>query len=228
MDIDIEFTDPLALLAEQINIQTGFQSWSFARASDFNSRSASSFPLNFVGFQLQKNIYRQINYGVGAQVGTGKTQDQGGYTLYNGSLEFSWKQRLSGYENIINTWEIGAMAQASGLSVTDDTYGGNDIISGGFFVRTSGMLEPKSNAKWFSQFDIVPLNLGRIGYGNQRQTIRSAFGWGLKVGGLGQAKLDEIQWGGSLNYQQNTILDSSSNEITLGKSSVQLLARYAY
>lgn len=221
-------TDVVAKVADRITFQVGQTKWWYVGPGDTGSKLVWYLPVNTVGARITREIMPQIKYGIGGGIGFGKTENKGDYFSYDSHIRIFWETNLIIAGGLIQKAQAGAQGNFSGLSATNERYGGGDWVQGGIFGGLLGQFMIPQVVDWYGEFAIIPLTVGRLGYDGTRKTVRASFGWKLGLGGYLVTAPQSIEWGGGLDYSGMNLHDSTGKETGLSTISGMALARYRF
>lgn len=206
--------------------------------------SSGKFPLwlfNSVGLGITRTIFYKIKVGFGGGALVGQT-DKGGFVGYDGNGRIYWEDAIESETGFLSWWHLGGYASLSGLSVTKERYGGGDWLRGGIFFGLGGSIVtgasddgPAGDGKiqgnaydWFADVAVMPLNIGRFGYGGKQQLVESAFGTRFGLGAYLRDEPGVVQWGGAVEISDERLTLKNSRRPHMTDYRLKLLAKYAF
>jgi hypothetical protein len=211
--------------------------------------SSGKFPLwllNSVGLGITRTIFYKIKVGFGGGALFGQT-DKGSFVGYDGNGRIYWEDAIESETGFLSWWHLGGYASLSGFSVSKERYGGGDWLRGGIFFGFGGSIVPggsddggaggtagdgrhaRGNAyDWFADIALLPLNIGRFGYGGKQQLVESAFGTRFGLGAYLRDDPGVVQWGGAVEISDERLTLKNSRRPHMTDYRLKLLARYAF
>jgi hypothetical protein len=206
--------------------------------------SSGKFPLwllNSVGVGITRTIFYKIKVGFGGGALFGQT-DKGSFVGYDGNGRIYWEDAIESETGFLSWWHLGGYASLSGLSVTKERYGGGDWLRGGVFFGLGGSIVTgtgdgggagggyaRGNAyDWFADMAVMPLNIGRFGYGGKQQLVESAFGTRFGLGAYLRDDPGVVQWGGAVEISDERLTLKNSRRPHMTDYRLKLLAKYAF
>lgn len=192
----------------------GMRLWNYS-----GSASASAkFPIIFINHgrvMLGKSMTPDINVEVLAHANIG-TMNRGSFFGFGGGGRIYMHKPLSQGRR----WKAGAEGQFNSMAVTEQTYGGADIATGGGFIGMEGPFQlSESLITYYAEFALFPVNLGQHGVGGTKRTIQSSFNFRMTLAGeyhltSEQQKMGELAWGGQIEIENYTYSLDSNKKIS--------------
>lgn len=196
--------------------------------------ASGKFPLwllNSAGVGVTRTLVYKIKTGFGGGALFGQTS-KGNFIGYDGNAKLYWEDVIPSESGFVSWWHLGGYASLSGLSVSREKFGGGDWLRGGVFAGLGGSLTAtvmESNKyDWFADFAILPLNLGRFGYGGKQQLVESAFGTRFTLGAYIREEAEPIQWGGAVDISDERLTLKNSRRPHMSDYRLKLLAKYSF
>ena len=223
--------DLLLALADGLSVDVSQKGFSYSGPGASGSRMSWYLPANALGAELGRRLLSGVQYKIGGGLHFGKTQENtGSYLGYSAHARFFWEDQLALFDGGIRQWMLGAHASVTGLGVSSEGFGGYDLLRGGIVAGLKGDLDFGHRTlrwDWFAELSMVPLTLGRIGYGGSGHLVRSAFGWELALGAYARRKaMLQAEWGGGLSYGSYHTFDDADHSTLLKFYSLSVLARW--
>jgi hypothetical protein len=206
-----------------VDLRAGHDMWSFKGRGNTSSKFALFPPLNTFG--AKGNMLFGSNLGVGADVelGLGSTS-KGSFKSYGLGVRSFWTSKFSGIP-FLDAWSAGLRADLRGKSVDGEVYGGYDLVQGGIFFGLSGSVAAVKKLSYEFEYSLMPLTLGRVGYGGGFKSVRSAFGSELSGQLLSGFMFRNINLGGGFHYANYNMLDKSGKETITSRLSFEAVGR---
>lgn len=227
-----DFNDYLTSLADDLSVSIGQWGWSYTGPGSTGSKLSWYHIMNTVGARITRRIMPYIKYGLGGGLGLGKTQrNRGAYIGYDGHARLYWEDEHYLLDGLVQKLMAGGHAAFTGMGVNNEGFGGFDAILGGIFLGVKGqfaMQETGLPYDWFLEFNLTPLSLGRVGYGNQTHLIRSSLGWKLIWGTFQNLGAQQLEWGAGWSYGKHSFFDDSSTLTSMSQYSIYLLGRWRF
>ncbi len=195
------------------------------------TNSAGKFPiwlLNSIGGGITHTLLYKIKTAFGGGLMFGKT-GQSSYYGYDSYARMYWEEEMIVADGFIKGWHAGGIATFSGMSVPAGDYGGGDFVRGGGyggFFGTTHVGENSDRYDWTADYSIMPLTIGRIGYGGTRKVVESAFGWKFSLSALQYQPARIIQWGGGLDVSDERQTLKNGRRPHFQEYSLKVLAKY--
>lgn len=229
-DKDLDYY--LNSFADDISISAGQWGWSYSGPGSTGSKLSWYHLLNTVGARITRRILPNIKYGFGGGLGLGKTQqNRGAYVGYDGHARLYWEEDKYLWDGLVQKLMAGGHAAFTGMGISNEGFGGFDAILGGIFLGVKGqfaMNETGLPHDWFLEFNLTPLSLGRVGYGNQTHLIRSSLGWKLIWGAFQNLGRQQLEWGAGWSYGKHGFFDDASTLTDISQYSLHLLGRWRF
>ena len=218
-------------LVEEVTLRFGAYTWDVSGPVSAEGK----FPLwliNRIGFDVKRSLLMNVKLSFGGAIGFGSTA-KGKYVGYDANGRIYWEQDLHDFGPILRSWRAGGEAMLSGQSVTDEKYGGGDFVQGGGFGGFAGQFVFGDKAErydWFTEFALLPINVGRFGYEGNQRTIESSFGWDVRLGGFSSsgAPSGEMEWGGMMSFGATKITLNNGRRPQENHFSLMGLGRYRF
>lgn len=217
-------------LVDDMTLYMGPQWWS-VKSRDVNA--SGRFPwwlINHAGVSVTRTLVYKIKVGFGGGLLLGQTA-KGNYVGYDSHARIYWEDRVNIAGGLVTSWRAGGHSSFSGINVTKEEYGGGDWVRGGGFGGVSGtVLVGPTNDRydWFGDLAIMPLNIGRIGYGGSRQVVESSFGWDLSLGAFLYAPAGQVQFGGGLDIGEEHQTLKNGKRPTISEYAIKALAKVSF
>jgi len=212
---------------DHITVYSGPQWWSIKSKQ---ASSAGKFPvwiLNNLGAQISRTLLFKIKTDFGGGVIFGDTPHSNyvGYTSF-GSMY--WEDDLVFGNGFIKKWRGGGYASFSGVSVSKGPYGGGDWVRGGGFFGFSGTfpLFAGETYDWFADYAIMPLNIGRLGFGGKRLNVESSFGMKLSFGAFQAQQTGVLLYGGAIELGNERMTLNNGSRPAAQDWAIKFMARY--
>lgn len=219
-DIQKFFSDHIP---KSITFLLNQEQWSYTGPGKTKSAFVWYLPINTFGLSFQKRLFYKIEYEVGLKMGFGKTSKKNGYSTYAADLNIFWKDEFPA-DFILESWSLGMHSAYSGLVVNLGPFGGYDLFGGGVFGEVDKIIPIAEEKHRLSVGGrVVPLNLGRVGYGNRFRSTESSLAWEIHSELYRLTSKMENEWGFGAGYSQLSILDSAKAQLSLSKFYIQLL-----
>ena len=203
--------------------------WAFG--GDRMPAARGQFPLwlvnSFGGGVVRTMIYR-LKGAFGGGLLFGRT-DSSGYLGYEGQARLYWEDALDAGDGFFKFWRAGVTGRLSGIGVDSGKFGGGDWLRGGAFGGIGGRITTDGGPRydWFTEFSLMTLDIGRVGYLGDRFLVESALGWKLSVGGYEAKRPGAIQWGGAVDFAaENATLDNGRRP-QIQEYALKVLARWS-
>ncbi|NRA43690.1 MAG: hypothetical protein HRU09_01910 [Oligoflexales bacterium] len=229
-DKDLDYY--LTTFADDLSVYVGQWGWSYSGPGSTGSKLTWYHIMNTVGARITRRIMPYIKYGFGGGLGLGKTQkNRGAYVGYDGHARLYWEDEHYLLDGLVQKLMAGGHAAFTGIGVSHEGFGGFDAIFGGIFLGLKGqfaMEESGSPYDWFLEFNLTPLSLGRVGYGNETHLIRSSLGWKLIWGAYQKHGARQLEWGAGWSYGKHSFFDDSSKLTSMSQYSLYLLGRWRF
>ena len=227
-----DFDDYLTSFADDLSVSLGQWGWSYSGPGSTGSKVSWYQIINTVGARITRRIMPYIKYGFGGGLGLGKTQEnRGSFVGYDGHARLYWEDEHYLMDGLVQKLMAGGHAAFTGMGVSNEGFGGFDAILGGIFLGVKGQFalqESGSPYDWFLEFNLTPLSLGRVGYGNQTHLIRSSLGWKLIWGAFQNLGARQLELGAGWSYGKHSFFDDSSTLTSMSQYSLYLLGRWRF
>lgn len=194
--------------------------------------SAGKFPLyllNSVGAGVTRTMFYKIKGAFGGGLLFGGTP-HGNYVGYDTYGRMYWEDEFGG-DPMLKYWRAGGVGRISGMSVSSGDFGGGDYLRIGFFGGLGGTLNigaDNGRYDWFADYTLMPLNIGRIGYGGKYKSVESSLGTELNLGAYMWEPVRTIQWGGGIDLgDERMTLKNGGRRPHFSEYSIKLLLKYA-
>ena len=222
----------LTTFADDLSVSVGQWGWSYSGPGSTGSKVSWYHIMNTVGARITRRIMPYIKYGFGGGLGLGKTQrNRGAYVGYDGHARLYWEEEHILLDGMIQKLMAGGHAAFTGIGVSNEGFGGFDAIFGGIFLGVKGQFVLEKSGSpydWFLEFNLTPLSLGRVGYGNKTHLIRSSLGWKLIWGAYQKLGPRQLEWGAGWSYGKHSFFDDSSKLTSMSQYSLYLLGRWRF
>ena len=196
--------------------------------------AASKFPLlliNNIGANVSRTLLFKIKNDFGAKLLSGSTA-KGRFSGYEGSARIYWEEDLPVViGGIVKGWRGGGVAHLKGQSVTGESFGGGDWISGGGFIGLLGSLPGGllgDRYDWSAEFALIPLTIGRVGLAGKWQQIQSAFGYHATLGATQYRPPQMIAWGAGIDIGNEEQSLSNDLRAKFRIYDIHVLAKYRF
>jgi hypothetical protein len=98
-------------------------------------------------------------------------------------------------------------------------------VQGGIFFGLSGSVAAVKKLSYEFEYSLMPLTLGRVGYGGGFKSVRSAFGSELSGQLLSGFMFRNINLRGGFHYANYNMLDKSGKETITSRLSFEAVGR---
>ena len=192
------------------------------------ANASGKFPLwllNHIEVSVARALFYKIRVGFGGGGSFGSTEN-GRFFAYDSHAKIYWHDEIAP-GSFLGWWEAGGLGKFSGMSVEDERFGGGDFIRGGGFGSVGGTLvlgAASDRYSWFSDFAVMPLNIGRFGYNSEQHTVESTFGWRFALGAY-QASPGNMEFGSRFRMFSETMTLSDNSRPQLNQYYLEGLMR---
>lgn len=220
----------LAKFADDLVVTAGMTRWTFSGPIEAQSK-LPPWIINSVGAQLKRQVWDRIHFSFGGGVGFGSTT-KGSFSIAKGQANLFWEEEISTLGPLVTHWQGGARGHFVGLGVSKEKFGGGDWAAGGGFAGLRGKIFGEGTdfpaLDWYGDFSLIPLTLGRVGYGASQHTIKSSLGYAFQIGAIESKKKQTLEWGGALNFESKGMLLDDGKEAGFNSFDIRALARWRY
>ena len=214
---------------DDIVLLGGLNLWNASGPVSANNR----FPLwilDKVGLRISRGIAYNFFTEFGGGLGFGTTKS-GSYLAYDGLARLYYQDTVTSLGPMVSHWRGGAEGLASGISIDKERFGGGDWIKGGIFVGLSGnvlFISNGMNVDWLTEFSLLPLTVGQVGYSGKKRFIKSSMGMDFRFFGFLRAPPKTVTWGGGLVYSTHDILLENKKEFSIKTFDLMGAAKYQF
>jgi hypothetical protein len=214
-------------IIDGVTIAAGPYYWTVAGPRSVDS----NFPWWLVNkgyVSITKSLVTKIKVGYGGGIAFGGTPN-GKFYGYDGHARIYWEDKISIGTDSLSWWRAGGHSRINGMSVTGEKYGGGDWIRGGVFGALGGRVMLGAGPTiydWFAEMQLMPLNIGQLGYDETFYSVESSLGQSYSLGAIQYAQPGEARLGAKFEVVNERQSLNNGRRMHFQEYSIQALMQF--